>query len=76
MQTKLKIEVWLRRVSLSLKHSVFQWYDDHLNSISYFFLISIFVKSKYGTVQELRSTFSHTKSINIDFSLVLSDLDL
>ena len=27
-------------------------------------------KNKYGTVQELRSTFSHIKSINIDFSLV------
>ena len=26
--------------------------------------------NKYGTVQELRSTFSHTKSINIDFSFV------
>ena len=26
--------------------------------------------NKYGTVQELRSTFSHIKSINIDFSLV------
>ena len=26
--------------------------------------------NKYGTVQELRSTFSHNKSINIDFSLV------
>ena len=27
-------------------------------------------KNKYGTVQELRSTFSHTKSIYSDFSLV------
>ena len=26
--------------------------------------------NKYGTVQELRSTFSHIKFINIDFSLV------
>ena len=25
--------------------------------------------NKYGTVQELSSTFSHIKSINIDFSL-------
>ena len=25
--------------------------------------------NKYGTVQELRSTFSNIKSINIDFSL-------
>ena len=28
------------------------------------------VRNKYGTIQELRSTFSHTKSINIDYSLV------
>ena len=27
-------------------------------------------RNKYGTVQELRSTFSHIKTINIDFSLV------
>jgi len=26
--------------------------------------------NKHGTIQELRSTFSHIKSINIDFSLV------
>ena len=28
-------------------------------------------KNKYGTAQEVRSNYSHTKSINIDFSLVL-----
>ena len=28
------------------------------------------LQNKYRTVQELRSTFSHTKSINSDFSLV------
>ena len=28
------------------------------------------LNNKYGTVQVLRSTFSHIKSINIDFSLV------
>ena len=33
-------------------------------------LQAILAKNKYGTVQELRHTFSHTKSINIDFSLV------
>ena len=27
-------------------------------------------ENKYGTVQELRSTFSHSKSINIVFCLV------
>ena len=27
-------------------------------------------ENKYGTVQELRSTFSHTKSSNIDFCFV------
>ena len=27
-------------------------------------------KNMYGTVQELRSTVSHIKSINIDFSLI------
>ena len=27
-------------------------------------------ENKYGTVQELRSTFSHTKSNSSDFSLV------
>ena len=27
-------------------------------------------KNKYGSVQELRSTFSHIKSIYLDFSLV------
>ena len=27
-------------------------------------------KKKYGTVQELRSTFNHIKSINIDSNLV------
>ena len=26
------------------------------------------LKNKYGTVKELRSTFSHIQSINIDFS--------
>ena len=29
------------------------------------------IENNYGTVQELRSTFYHTKSINIDFSLGL-----
>ena len=33
-----------------------------------FFIVILFVTNKYGTVQELRSTFSHTKSINIDFA--------
>ena len=28
------------------------------------------MNNKYGTVQELRTTFSHTISINIDFCLV------
>ena len=33
-------------------------------------MIGINQKNKYGTVQELCSTFSHIKSINIDGSLV------
>ena len=28
------------------------------------------VANKYGTVQELRSTFSHIKSINVEFILI------
>ena len=32
--------------------------------------VSKMMKNKYGAVQELRSTFSHINSVNIDFSLV------